>query len=295
MCNHTWILRVLQGRVFTLWHMIYISRGPLFHCQKHYLEYPCSAGGTKFYMHHTQPFYHLPRASGRSYEGLLTGCAWHQQSYAHQPQGSEKGYISPSNLPSAALLTDDCTWSCTGHYHCICKCYGKDSTIRAVWLPPNVHYPDCKLLGMTQHKAGDQLQCRTGNRRVHAIVHIDHSVTASYAGNSTPVTASNMDDLHKFPSQNLERETLDLAGQLHECFQKPHELFIVCNFGFTTTVVNASRVEKNHDLYECWWLVCTSLLFFIFGLEICQRFPRLNLVTWLTLYCAPTSWVCGIQ
>ena len=64
--------------------------------------------------------YHLPQGSGRSSEGLLTGCAWCRQSYAHQPLGSEKGYISLSNLPSAALLTCDCTWVITTA-NVICK------------------------------------------------------------------------------------------------------------------------------------------------------------------------------
>ena len=43
---------------------------------------------------------------------------------------------------------------------------------------------------------------------VHAVVHIDHFFTTSNVGNSTSVTASNKDNLHKFSSQNLEGETL---------------------------------------------------------------------------------------
>ena len=79
-----WYYRENARQNFTLWHMIYTSRGPLFHRQKHCQECPCSVGGTKSYIRHTQPFYlHFPRASGRNSEGLLTGCVWHQQSYAH--------------------------------------------------------------------------------------------------------------------------------------------------------------------------------------------------------------------
>ena len=61
---------------------------------------------------------------------------------------------------------------------------------------------------MAQHKVCNQLLCRSGNGRVHAIIYVDYSITASYIGNSTLMTASNIDDLHKFPLQNLEREIL---------------------------------------------------------------------------------------
>ena len=82
----------------------YTSREHPFHCQKHCQECSCSAGGTMSCTCHTRPFYRLfPLASGRNSEGPLTTCAWHQQSCTHQPQGSEKDNISPSNLPSAAL------------------------------------------------------------------------------------------------------------------------------------------------------------------------------------------------
>ena len=36
----------IRSRIFTLWHMIYTSRKPLCHHQKHCNKFPCSAGGT---------------------------------------------------------------------------------------------------------------------------------------------------------------------------------------------------------------------------------------------------------
>ena len=63
-----------------------------------------------------------------------------------------------------------------------------------------------------------QDDCPIWNTGVHAVVHIDHSISTSNVGNSTPVTASNKDGLHKLSSQNLEKESCelqDIAGQLY--------------------------------------------------------------------------------
>ena len=42
---------------------------------------------------------------------------------------------------------------------------------------------------------------------VHAVVQLDHSIVTSNVENCTPVTAFNKDNLHRFSSEDLERQT----------------------------------------------------------------------------------------
>ena len=71
-------------------HTTYTSREHPLRRQRHCQGCSCSAGDTMSCTCHAQPFYRLfPQASGRNREGLLTACAWHQQSCAHQPHGSK--------------------------------------------------------------------------------------------------------------------------------------------------------------------------------------------------------------
>ena len=66
---------------------------------------------------------------------------------------------------------------------------------------------DCLPTSIRHSHYSNQLDCPTGSTGVHAVVHIDHSIVTSNVGNSTPVTASNKDALHKFFSEDLERQT----------------------------------------------------------------------------------------
>ena len=100
----------------------------------------------------------------------------------------------------------------------ISKCYGKNSTIRAIWLPP-IHHPNYKLFCRTEHKAGNQLYRSTGNSSLHAVVHVDHSIITSNVGSSTPVTVSNKYNLHKFSSEDLEIQTLVNRWILHAGYE----------------------------------------------------------------------------
>ena len=74
--DHTWSLHrstsTLEQLVLIVWHRHCTSRGLQNHRQKHDLECPSSAGDTRFYIYHTQPFCHPSQASGRSSEDLLS-------------------------------------------------------------------------------------------------------------------------------------------------------------------------------------------------------------------------------
>ena len=75
--------------------------------QKRDLECPCSAGGTRFYTHHTRPFYRpFPQASDRSSAGLRYESSLQYNSFALRQQESVTGYTSRDIQPSVVL------WSC---------------------------------------------------------------------------------------------------------------------------------------------------------------------------------------